>query len=225
MAGRRGAARAVRRLERRDWIEAARQVFATEGVEKVNIVPLSASLGVTRGSFYWHFGSRQALLDELVVLWQQKNTRALVEAATRPVRDFPERFMRIMRCWIDPSLYDPGLDLAMRDWARRDPRALAQVQAADEERIAAFSRAFEERGESPRMAFIRARTVYYMQVGYYAVGIAESVAQRLQFIGEYYEAFVGEPMNAERAQEWIRTVASDMAVTGTTVAAPRAGRR
>lgn len=225
MADRRRAARAMRRLERQDWIEAASRVFATEGVDKVLIVPLAATLGVTRGSFYWHFRSRQALLDELVALWRQKNTRALIEAATVPARDFPERFMRIMRCWIDPSLYDPGLDLAMRDWARRNPRVLAQVRAADEERIAAFARAFEEKGELPRMAFIRARTVYYMQIGYYTVGVAEPVAQRVQFLGEYYEAFVGEPMTAGRAQEWIRTVGLDGAVVDKTVAAPRARRR
>lgn len=212
MADPRRTARAVRPLERQDWIEAASRVFAAEGVEKVLIVPLAESLGVTRGSFYWHFRSRQDLLDELVALWRQKNTRALVEAATGKVRDFPERFMRIMRCWIDPSLYDPGLDLAMRDWARRDPRVRAEVEAADEARIAAFARAYEEKGEPPRMAFIRARTVYCMQVGYYTVGIAESVAQRVQFLGDYYEAFVGEPLSAERARDWIRTVGTDAAI-------------
>ncbi|MDA8251154.1 MAG: TetR/AcrR family transcriptional regulator [Rhodospirillales bacterium] len=212
MADRRKADAAARRLERRDWIEAACRVFATEGVDQVLIVPLAETLGVTRGSFYWHFRDRQDLLDELVAVWQRKNTRALVEAATRPVRDFPERFMHIMRCWIDVSLYDPGLDLAMRDWARRERRVFDRVQAADDERIAAFARAFEEKGEPPRMAFIRARTVYYMQVGYYAVGISEPLEQRVQFLGEYYNAFVGEPLAAERVRDWVRTVCEGAAI-------------
>lgn len=193
-----------RRLERADWIAAAAELFAAEGVDRVLVVPLAERLGVTRGSFYWHFRDRRDLLDALVALWRRKNTRALVEAATRPAADFPERFLAIMRCWIDPALYDPRLDIAMRDWARRDADILAQVRADDDERVAAFARAFAERGEDADMAFIRARVVYYMQLGYYLVGIAEPLVQRLRYLPHYYQAFVGETLPAETAREWVK---------------------
>ncbi len=189
------------RLDRQAWIDAAYQILVEEGVERVRILPLARRLGVTRGSFYWHFAGRQSLLDALVELWEAKNTRAVIEAATCPARDLPERFLHIARCWLDQSIYDPRLDIALRDWARRDPRILALVHRADDARVAAFARFFEQAGEPPRMAFIRARVVYYMQMGYYIVGVNEPLRRRVGFVREYYAAFTGRKMTARRARE------------------------
>jgi AcrR family transcriptional regulator len=189
------------RLDRQAWIDAACRVLSEEGVDQVRILPLAERLGVTRGSFYWHFRSRGELLDELVALWNRKNTRALIEAASRPVKDFPERFFWFARCWTDQSIYDPKLDIAMRDWARRDRGIFRLVQKADDERIAAFARTFEAKGEEPRMAFIRARVIYYMQMGYYIIGVRERPETRVGFLREYYKAFTGEALPEERATE------------------------
>ena len=189
------------RLDRQAWIDAAYRLLAAEGVERVRVLPLARSLGVTRGSFYWHFQSRHQLLDALVALWESKNTRAVVEAVTRPAEDLPERFLHIARCWLDQSIYDPRLDIAMRDWARRDKRILDLVHKADEARIAAFARIFAAEGETPRMAFIRARVVYYMQMGYYIIGVREPIRRRVGFLREYYRAFTGKHMPERRARQ------------------------
>jgi AcrR family transcriptional regulator len=198
---RRKAAGAESRLDRQAWIEAACRVLTEAGVDQVRILPLAERLGVTRGSFYWHFRSRAALLDELVALWNRKNTRALIEAASRPAKDFPERIFWLARCWLGQSAYDPKLDIAMRDWARRDRKIFRLVRRADDERIAAIARLFEGRGEGPRMAFIRARVIYYMQMGYYIVGVREPLETRVGYLREYYAAFTGEPIPEDRARE------------------------
>jgi AcrR family transcriptional regulator len=189
------------RLDRQAWIDAAYRVLTKEGVDQVRILPLADGLGVTRGSFYWHFKSRGELLDELVALWNRKNTRALIQAASRPARDFPERIFWLARCWLGQSDYDPRFDIAMRDWARRDKRIFRLVRRADDERIAAIAKLFEAKGEGHRMAFIRARVIYYMQMGYYIVGVQEPLQTRVGYLREYYEAFTGEPMPEGRARE------------------------
>ena len=51
------------------------------------------------------------------------------------------------------------------------------------------------------MAFIRARVIYYMQVGYYIIGVRERPETRVGFLREYYEAFTGERMPEHRARE------------------------
>ena len=52
----------TKRLNREDWIRGALELLSTSGIEKVKIVPLAEKLGVTSGSFYWHFTNRRQLL-------------------------------------------------------------------------------------------------------------------------------------------------------------------
>ncbi len=201
-AKRRAAANAgAARLDRGAWVEAACRLLAEKGVERVRVLPLAQRLGVTRGSFYWHFASRRELLDALIRLWEEKNTRAVLEAATRPAQDLPERFLHLARCWLDQSIYDPRLDIAVRDWARHDRRVLELVHKADDARVAALARIFEAEGEAPRMAFIRARVLYYMQMGYYIVGVREPLERRVGFFREYYAAFTGKALPERRARQ------------------------
>jgi AcrR family transcriptional regulator len=196
-----GASGGDGRLDRRAWIEAAYALLVEQGVEGVRVLPLARRLGVTRGSFYWHFKSRRELLEALVDLWRNKNTRAVIDAVRRPARDLPERFLHIARCWLDQSIYDPRLDIAFRDWARRDRRILGLVHKADEARIAAFAELFQANGETARMALVRARIVYYMQMGYYIIGIREPLARRVGFFREYYEAFTGKRLSKRRSRQ------------------------
>jgi AcrR family transcriptional regulator len=196
----RGSSSAAR-LDRQAWIDAAYGVLVREGVEQVRVLSLARRLGVTRGSFYWHFKSRGQLLEDLVELWRRKNTRAVVDAVRRPAKDLPERFLHIARCWFDQSIYDPRLDIAFRDWARRDRRILGLVREADEARIAAFAQLFQAEGETERMALVRARIVYYMQMGYYIIGVREALAYRVGFFREYYEAFTGQRLSKRRSRQ------------------------
>ena len=85
-------------LERQDWVDAAYKVLVQEGVGRVRVLNLAEALGITRGSFYWHFRNREELLDELVKVWQQKNTGALLEACSSSA-DFIDRMFALVECW------------------------------------------------------------------------------------------------------------------------------
>lgn len=67
-------------LGRADWIKAALKLLVAEGESAVRITRLSEALGVTRGSFYWHFKDRADLLDALLETWERRNTLAIVTA-------------------------------------------------------------------------------------------------------------------------------------------------
>ncbi|QJW85505.1 helix-turn-helix transcriptional regulator [Ramlibacter terrae] len=65
-AGKPAAKKVVVKVQREDWVRAGMRILARSGVDAVLIPPLATELGVTKGSFYWHFGSRDELLLALV---------------------------------------------------------------------------------------------------------------------------------------------------------------
>lgn len=67
------------RLSRSDWSEVALAALAEGGVRAVAVEPLAARLGASKGSFYWHFGSRADLVDAALQLWEQRSTLSVIE--------------------------------------------------------------------------------------------------------------------------------------------------
>src|SRR5690606_2201368 len=100
----------------------------------VRITRLADALSVTRGSFYWHFRDRDDLLDGLINFWAEKNTAAML-AAIENKPSLLEGILGIFDAWLDPERFDPRLDEAMRDWARRSERVRKVVAEADETRV------------------------------------------------------------------------------------------
>jgi AcrR family transcriptional regulator len=96
--GRQGApkrAAASARLQPQDWAEAALETLGAGGLAAVAVEPLAARLGTTKGSFYWHFADRRALLVAALELWEQRHTEALIAALEREP-DPAERLRRLL---------------------------------------------------------------------------------------------------------------------------------
>ncbi len=68
-----------RRLSADDWTAAALVALAEGGVAAVAVEPLAARLGTTKGSFYWHFRSRDALLAAALQRWERIETDDVIE--------------------------------------------------------------------------------------------------------------------------------------------------
>ena len=64
-------------LDRHVWTEATLHAIAAEGLQGVVVETLARTLGVTKGSFYWHFANRAALLSAAVARWETSETRML----------------------------------------------------------------------------------------------------------------------------------------------------
>jgi AcrR family transcriptional regulator len=198
------------RLSREAWISAALDALIRHGVERVKVLPLARALGVTRGSFYWHFADRAELLEALLDLWTGKNTRGIVAAADRGDRSIIDSVLNVFELWVDSSRFDPKLDFAVREWARRSSRVHAIVAAADAERVAALARMFKRAGFARKEAFVRARILYYMQIGYFALDVRETMKQRLGFIHEYLVGFTGTTPSRRTVAAFARKALADL---------------
>lgn len=185
---------------RDDWLDAALAVLATEGVARVAILPLSERLGVSRSSFYWYFRDRSDLLDELLARWARLNTRSILTQAEAPAATISEAVCNVFRCWVNPAIFSPRLDFAVREWARASKAVREVLDDADTLRTRAIRAMFERFGYGADDAFIRARTLYYSQIGYYALDIREALAERLALTPHYLRTITGvEPRQEDMA--------------------------
>jgi AcrR family transcriptional regulator len=192
---------AGRSLQPIDWIVAGITLLSRGGVDAVRITHLAEALEVTRGSFYWHFKDRQALLDALVGFWRNRYTGALV-AAAEGAQTLSEGILGLFDVWIGLEEFDPRVDAAMRDWARVSGTARAAVEAADKARLDAIADLFLRNGYERTEAGLRARVVYYTQIGYYAISVQERMADRLDLLELYYATFTGRSLDAAAADRF-----------------------
>lgn len=76
-----------RRLAREDWVDAALAAIADGGVAAVAVEPIATRLGTTKGSFYWHFQNRAALLDAALAQWEERTTTAVIDEIANATED------------------------------------------------------------------------------------------------------------------------------------------
>ena len=146
-----------------DWAMAALRALARGGVAAVSVEALARELGATRGSFYWHFPHRDALLTAALELWERLATDGFIADAEREP-DPRERLQRLIRraVVVDPV---PGLEPAIT--AHADHPAVAPVlRRVTARRIAYLSRCYGELGATRAMARRRAALAYAAYLGW-----------------------------------------------------------
>lgn len=151
-----------KRLGRADWIAAAIQVMADSSVEQVRVEKLAIDLKASKGSFYWHFKDRNALLDAVLEEWQARSTLMVQERLMRDEPDVPTRIRRLMELPFHSSAAARAadLELAIMGWARRSAAARAAVDAVDGARTAYLVDQFVALGCAETEAQWRAHQAY-----------------------------------------------------------------
>lgn len=186
------------KVTREDWLKLALETLISEGVEAVRILALGQKLNVSRSSFYWYFNSRQDLLDQLLEYWRQNNTRFILERAARPAPSITQAALNVFECWLNESLFNPRLDFAVRAWSRQSAEVHRIVAQEDDARVAAIADMFKRHGYEETDAFVRARVLYFVQIGYYSLEIAEPMANRLSLAPAYLRCHTGkDPLEGE----------------------------
>jgi AcrR family transcriptional regulator len=176
---------------RDDWLEVALSVLALEGVDHVTVLSLSERLGVSRSSFYWYFKNRDELLGALLDRWDELNTRSIVASTEEPAASVTQAVCNVFRCWINPLIFSPRLDFAVREWARRSAPVRKALERSDRIRTEAVKALFLRFGFEDGDALVRARVLYYMQIGYYALDLREPIEARLNLTPHYLKTFTG----------------------------------
>jgi AcrR family transcriptional regulator len=173
------------RLNIDDWVQAALEIMATEGIGGVKIGRLCDQLGVTKGSFYWHFKDLDAFLDAIAERWRegQGTFRSRLDDAI--AADPKGGLLDAVQAFLDKRL--GRLERAMRDWSRADDRARAAIRAADKRTFDALVTGFETLGFGRTDADVRAKILFYAGVGFGDVGPIgdrSAAAQQLETLVE-----------------------------------------
>ena len=156
------------RLSRDDWLDAAFQAVVEGGFDKVRVLGLAAALGVTRGSFYWHFVDHAELIAALLARWRERELAAnrSVEGSTT---EDPQQDLQAV---LEAALSHAGVDLenmcfelALRGLGRRDASVAKMLIEVDQQRLRLFEGKFLRLTNDARSAADLAALFYLAIVG------------------------------------------------------------
>ncbi|MEM7720263.1 MAG: TetR/AcrR family transcriptional regulator, partial [Pseudomonadota bacterium] len=156
----------------------------------------------------WYFTSRKELLDALLKHWQDTNTAAIVKKSSEPAETITGAVCNFFHCVIDERIFNNPLDFAVRDWARRSGHVRRKLDHSDETRVAALAAMFERYDYPPEEARIRARVLYFMQLGYDLAELDEAQTDRLAQVPMYLFCFTGrmpQPSEVEALKAYANT--------------------
>ena len=156
--------RPKRRLRRADWVEAALEAIAQGGLSAVAVEPIAVRLGVTKGSFYSHFSSRDELIDAALDSWEESHGRSGLERFAR-IDDPAERLRQVMLAAVAFSQSGaPSVHVSLLA-ELGDARVRAAISRVTDSRIGLLTRSYRQLGLSPQRAAHRARLAYATYLG------------------------------------------------------------
>jgi AcrR family transcriptional regulator len=125
---------AATRTPRSSWIDEGLRALAAGGPDAVRVEALAQALGVTKGGFYWHFENRRALLEEMLDRWERESVAEAIEQVEGGGGNSRSKLRRLFAL---AASHDELLriDLAVRDWARRDKAVAARLRRVDNRRM------------------------------------------------------------------------------------------
>ncbi|MFI9559508.1 TetR/AcrR family transcriptional regulator [Nonomuraea endophytica] len=121
------------RTPRETWIEEGLRALAAGGVDAVRVDAMAKALGVTRGGFYGYFANRGALLAEMLDIWEREATDDVLDRIEQEDGDVTDKARLAGHLTFSDRLLP--VDLAVRDWARRDQDVAERLRRVDNKRM------------------------------------------------------------------------------------------
>ena len=188
------------RLNRDDWLAAAFDAVVEGGFDKVRVLGLAQTLGVTRGSFYWHFADHAELVSALLARWRE-GEREVVHRLQAESTGAPQDDLLHL---LDAALARAGADLenmrfelALRGLGRRDPDVARLLVQVDNERLALFEDRFTRLTGDPQRAGELAALFYLAIVGSHQALSRPSSNAR---IAAYLKGIIGDYLIRQQAR-------------------------
>lgn len=167
----------IDRQSKKSWLDAALKALASGGIDKVRVESLAKNLGVTKGSFYWHFKDREQFLDELLNFWAEQSTQTVIANPNYPT----DSKARVRAVAEDIVRHDLGkLDPHIRSWTQYDKRRARVVAKIDKVRFEFLRDLFLAVGFSMIGSDLRAQSLYRYVLGEQFISVRESMGQRLE---------------------------------------------
>jgi AcrR family transcriptional regulator len=171
-------------LSAEDWEKEALELIAEQGVQSLAVEPLARRMGITKGSFYWHFSSREALLEQALKRWEEHDSRNLNKALGEidHPRDRLESFFR--RVGKEKLTHEVYSELCA---AAGHPQVEPVLERVAQRRMAHLCAAFEELGMDAVIARNQARLTYSVYLGFLQL---QKQNQTPSLSSEAFEAYI-----------------------------------
>jgi AcrR family transcriptional regulator len=151
----------AKRLTAQAWIDFALVTLAREGFETLKADVLARKLGVSRGSFYWHFEDIEAFHARVIQQWRQVATEAII--ADVELREGPDHRLDVL---LRHAFGDgAALEVGMRAWADNNPTAAQALRQVDRQRRTYIEKLLRELGMPARLATVRTMVLYWAYLG------------------------------------------------------------
>lgn len=184
---------AATRTPRSDWIDAGLSALAAAGPDGVRVEALAQTLGVSKGGFYWHFDGRPALLREMLDRWERVMVDEVIDRVERePGGDIRAKLRLLFalgaersrpRSSGDRSVPTPmEIELAIRDWARRDRAVAARLADVDNRRMEYLRRLFGDICPDAEEVEVRCLLVFCVFVGNNFIAADDGVYSRAEVL-------------------------------------------
>jgi AcrR family transcriptional regulator len=134
---------AVLRTPRNAWIDAGLRALSAGGPDAVRVEPLARALGVSKGGFYWQFDDRDQLLDAMLDTWERTVIDDVIDRVEGAGGDARAKLRRLFALAAERRDF-LAVELAVRDWARRDSSAAQRVRRVDNRRMDYLRSQFRE---------------------------------------------------------------------------------
>jgi len=150
-------------LSAADWERAALELISEQGIQALAIEPLARRMGITKGSFYWHFSSRESLLEQALIRWEEHDRRNLSAALgefDQPRDRLISFFRRVGKEKLTHEVYSELFAAASHALVR------PVLERVAERRMLHLSSAFQEMGMEAGQARNQARLTYSVYLGF-----------------------------------------------------------
>jgi AcrR family transcriptional regulator len=167
----------TKRLTAQDWIDFALTTLAREGFHALKADILARKLGVSRGSFYWHFAELRTFHERVIAHWRETATEAIIADLER----YDSRHQRMETLLRRGFGRDARLEVRMRAWAETNAAAARALSDMDRRRKAYIEQLLVDGGIARPLAATRAQLLYWTYLGA-ALGRGKLVGERLDRI-------------------------------------------
>lgn len=177
------------RLTREQWLAQALDVLTLEGNAKLRVDRIAAALGVTKGSFYWHFRDRDDFVRSLVEYWGVYLTETVIKQVQALEGDVRDRLYTLMKLVSDGQY--ARYDVSVRAWAAQEPVAVAAiVEGVDRRRLAFATSLFAEMGFEDPEREMRARAIIAYLSFESSFLVKASDAKRAEMLNRFFDLIV-----------------------------------
>jgi AcrR family transcriptional regulator len=150
-------------LSAQDWVDLGLKTLAKSGFTALKAEPLAKAMGVSRGSFYWHFADIGAFHAAILTRWREVATEQIIAAVEAAKNKGEDPLAVLLKLTFGSKLV---LEKAVRSWAANDTRARAAVIAVDRRRLDYIENLLKQAGLAEDVARARAQILFWAFFGY-----------------------------------------------------------